>query len=144
MPTLIGIALWALIPGFIAKKKGRSFWGYYFLSFLITPLVTMIITACLKNISSESDNSSDSIIETASVPVAPEIEKSIPESTSIPAALQSTQSLSENSGTEVPVQVPVSRKIQYCRLCGFKLVDGSEFCSNCGNKIESADEGRIV
>ena len=47
--TIIGIALWALIPGFIAKKKGRSFWGYYFLSFVITPLVTMIITLCLKD-----------------------------------------------------------------------------------------------
>lgn len=48
--TLIGIALWALIPGFIAKKKGRSFWGYYFLSFLITPLLTMIIAAVRSNL----------------------------------------------------------------------------------------------
>lgn len=137
MPTLIGIALWALIPGFIAKKKGRSFWGYYFLSFLITPLVTMIITACLKNISGESDHSSDSVIETTSVPVAPEINKSMIESTSIPIALPSTPSLSENGGTEPPVQMPVSRRIQYCRRCGFKLINGSEFCSNCGNKIEN-------
>lgn len=137
MPTLIGIALWALIPGFIAKKKGRSFWGYYFLSFLITPLVTMIITACLKNISGESDHSSDSVIETTSVPVAPEINKSMIESTSIPIALPSTPSLSENGGTEPPVQMPTSRRIQYCRRCGFKLINGSEFCSNCGNKIEN-------
>jgi hypothetical protein len=140
MPTLIGIALWALIPGFIAKKKGRSFWGYYFLSFLITPLITMIITACLKNISGESDHSSDSVIDTTTAPVAPEINRSIPESTSIPAALPSSQSLSEDSGTEPKVQMPVIRKIQYCRRCGFKLIDGSEFCSNCGNKIESENE----
>ncbi|HUM84357.1 MAG TPA: zinc ribbon domain-containing protein [Lachnospiraceae bacterium] len=140
MPTLIGIALWALIPGFIAKKKGRSFWGYYFLSFLITPLITMIITACLKNISGESDHSSNSVIETTSVPVVPEINRSIPESTSIPAALPSTQSLNENGDTEPSIQMPVIRKIQYCRRCGFKLIDGSEFCSNCGNKIESEDE----
>ena len=46
--TLIGIALWALIPGFIAQKKGRSFILYYFLSFLISPLITIIITACQK------------------------------------------------------------------------------------------------
>lgn len=137
MPTLIGIALWALIPGFIAKKKGRSFWGYYFLSFLITPLVTMIITACLKNISGESDHSSDSVIETTSVPVASEINKSMIESTSNPIVLPSTPSLSENGGTEPPVQMPVSRRIQYCRRCGFKLINGSEFCSNCGNKIEN-------
>ncbi len=50
MEALIGIALWALIPGFVAKKKGRSFWGYYFLSFLISPLITMIITFCLSNL----------------------------------------------------------------------------------------------
>ena len=50
MEALIGIALWALIPGFVAKKKGRSFWGYYFLSFLIYPLITMIITFCLSNL----------------------------------------------------------------------------------------------
>lgn len=50
MEALIGIALWALIPGFVARKKGRSFWGYYFLSFLISPLITMIITFCLSNL----------------------------------------------------------------------------------------------
>lgn len=47
--VLIGIALWALIPGFIAKKKGRSFAAYYILSFVITPLITIIITLCLSN-----------------------------------------------------------------------------------------------
>ncbi len=51
MAQILGIALWALIPGFIAKKKGRNFWGWYFLSFLISPLITMIITLCLSNIS---------------------------------------------------------------------------------------------
>ena len=46
--TLIGIALWAIIPAVIANKKGRAGIGYFFLSFLITPLITMIITLCLK------------------------------------------------------------------------------------------------
>lgn len=31
------------------------------------------------------------------------------------------------------------RKIQYCRSCGSKLIDGSEFCSNCGTQIEKGD-----
>lgn len=137
--SLIGIALWALIPGFIAKKKGRTFWGYYFLSFLITPLITMIITVCLKNISGELNHSSDSVNEATSVPVAHEINGSIPDSTSTPIVLSNTQSLSENRCTEPPCQMLVCRKIQYCRRCGFKLIDGSEFCSNCGNKIESED-----
>ena len=140
MPTLIGIALWALIPGFIAKKKGRSFWGYYFLSFLITPLVTMIITVCLKTISGEPYHSSGSVIETSAVPVAPEISRSLHESTSSSVLLPSNQSLGENSVDEPIEQTPVARKIQYCRRCGFKLIDGSEFCSNCGTKIEKESE----
>lgn len=56
MEALIGIALWALIPGFVARKKGRSFWGYYFLSFLISPLITMIITFCLKNLNNVKED----------------------------------------------------------------------------------------
>ncbi len=61
--SIIGIALWALIPGFIARKKGRSFLGYYFLSFVITPLITTIITLCLSNLNAiekpEEVNSSE-------------------------------------------------------------------------------------
>lgn len=53
MTGLMGIALWALIPGFIAKNKGRSFFGYFFLSFLISPLITMIITICLSNLNED-------------------------------------------------------------------------------------------
>lgn len=61
--SIIGIALWALIPGFIARKKGRGFLGYYFLSFVITPLITTIITLCLSNLNAiekpEEVNSSE-------------------------------------------------------------------------------------
>ena len=46
--TVIGMALWALIPGAIAKKKGHSFAGCYCLSFLVSPLIATIIAACLK------------------------------------------------------------------------------------------------
>ena len=48
--SLFFVALWSLIPGFIAKHKGRSFAKYFFLSFLITPLITMIIALCVKNL----------------------------------------------------------------------------------------------
>lgn len=59
--AIIGIALWALIPGFIAKSKGRSFAAYYFLSFLISPLITMIIAICVsrRNIISSSGDISE-------------------------------------------------------------------------------------
>lgn len=68
--SIIGIALWSLIPGFIAKHKGRSFVGYYFLGFLITPLISTIVTICLSNLNKktskvpisvkQTDNKSDS------------------------------------------------------------------------------------
>ena len=54
MSTIIGIALWALIPGFIARKKGRSFAAYYLLSFVLTPLVTMLLTLFVKDLSERS------------------------------------------------------------------------------------------
>ena len=48
--SLTGIALWALVPGFIAAHKGRNFAVYYILSFLITPILTTIIVLCLSRI----------------------------------------------------------------------------------------------
>lgn len=53
MTGLIGTVLWALIPGFIAKSKGRSFFAYFFLSLLISPLLTIIITICLSNLNQD-------------------------------------------------------------------------------------------
>ena len=60
MAQILGIALWALIPGFVAKKKGRNFWGWYLLSFLISPLITMIITFCLSNIEENKETETTS------------------------------------------------------------------------------------
>ncbi|MBQ8136627.1 MAG: hypothetical protein IJ174_04260 [Clostridia bacterium] len=53
LATMIGVALWALIPGFIARKKGRSFAAYYFLSFLVSPLIAIIISCCVKNLNDQ-------------------------------------------------------------------------------------------
>lgn len=128
--SIIGIALWALIPGFIAKNKGRNFWAYYFLSFLITPLITMIITACLKNItntlsSSNQDRfSADNILSNYNHGNNGDV---------VPLE-------NHGSGIESINQNAISqriKKILYCRKCGYKLIDGSELCSNCGTKIES-------
>lgn len=130
MTALVGIALWALIPGFIAKKKGRSFWGYYFLSFVITPLITMIITLCLRNISLDAANEESlKLTEPTNTtglsgehrsfehPIDNEV-NSLPE---------------ENQSSDPICTIP---PIQYCRKCGFKLIDESDFCSNCGTPIE--------
>ncbi len=62
--TIAGFALFALIPGFIAKNKGNSFWVFYFLSFVITPVVTTVIVLCLKNRSTVNNtNNSDIVIQ---------------------------------------------------------------------------------
>ncbi len=47
--TIFGVVLWASLPGSIAKKKGYSFLAFFLLSLIITPLITTIITLCLKN-----------------------------------------------------------------------------------------------
>ena len=106
MEALIGIALWALIPGFVARKKGRSFWGYYFLSFLISPLITMIITFCLSNLNKTS------------------------EKTYLP---QEKTTITTN-------EVSFSDKVVFCRKCGEKLLERSQFCSKCGTEITRIGE----
>ena len=118
--SIIGIALWALLPGFIAKKKGRSFWAYYLLSFVITPLITTIITLCLSKIKEEEQPVVQSEVEVVERTIVAESTEIKPEEIS--------------SRSEVSNEVP--RKIMYCRRCGSKLIEGSEFCSSCGNKIE--------
>ena len=55
---------------------------------------------------------------------------------------ENKQDLSDQSMTEATadIQTPViPRKIQFCRRCGNKLVEGSKFCNNCGTKIEDED-----
>ncbi len=123
----IGIALWALIPGFIAKKKGRNFWGYYFLSFLISPLITMIITLCL---SKKDDNPllrrTESLNECKSCgyrakklfTVCPKCGK------------DTKQNIYLNEEPTIDVD-----QILFCRKCGEKLIESGKFCSKCGTQV---------
>lgn len=90
------------------KKEGKRFLGYYFLSFLITPLVTMIITACLKNISGESGYSNDNVIEATGVSETTEISRSLPDIKSAPKLLPSDQYLDEDCIEGPPVQIPIA------------------------------------
>lgn len=122
--SIIGIALWALLPGFIAKKKGRSFWAYYLLSFVITPLITTIITLCLSKIKEEEQPVVQSEVEV--------VERTI--------VAESTEIKTEEISSRSEVSNEVPRKIMYCRRCGSKLIEGSEFCSNCGISIEKEGE----
>ena len=58
--SVIGLLLWPLLPAFIAKKKGRSALGYYFLSWLISPLIVTIIVLCLRNLNDYSVSTTSS------------------------------------------------------------------------------------
>lgn len=44
---IILFLLFALIPGIIASKKGRSFIGWYIFSILLSPLIGLIVILCL-------------------------------------------------------------------------------------------------
>ncbi len=128
MPTLIGIALWALIPGFIANKKGRNFWGYYFLSFLISPLITMIITLCLS--------------KKTEIEYLEEYPNRITECKSCGYRDKNFFNACPKCGRyakqyvylneEIPTETD---KVRFCRKCGEKLIDNSQFCRKCGTEI---------
>lgn len=47
MGIVLLLLLLALIPGFIASKKGRSFIGWYIFSVLLSPLIGLIVVLCL-------------------------------------------------------------------------------------------------
>lgn len=50
---IIAVCLWALIPGAIAKHKGRSFIAYWALSLIITPLIAMFIVIAQQNLKND-------------------------------------------------------------------------------------------
>lgn len=123
--SLIWIILWALLPGFIAHKKGRNFWIYFLLSFFISPLITTIITLCLSKINTG--------LETVS---AAENQPKLARTANSTENYLSTNIGDNKNGTS---QMAINRnlsKVIYCRRCGKKLIEGSKFCSNCGNEIE--------
>lgn len=168
--TIIGIAIWALIPSFIAKKKGRSFFGYYFLSFLITPLATTIITICQKDRNKVNEGNpvnSDTKIEQDRQQIeleennSGEIDEDMKESvknnyvgiseiaTDNYTKETTVESKNENHDDRIKIdtmdsiasgmQKPEIEKetvLRFCRYCGFKLLENSEYCSQCGKKVQ--------
>lgn len=57
--SLVLAFLWAILCGYLATRKGRSFFGYFVLSFFITPLFTMILVACLSSLKDDVNGSKE-------------------------------------------------------------------------------------
>lgn len=50
--------LWALLPGFLAKGKGRSFWAFFLLG-ILSPLIVTIVVLCLKDRKTDAQSAED-------------------------------------------------------------------------------------
>ena len=116
MAQIIGIALWALIPGFVAKKKGRNFWGWYFLSFVISPLITTIITFCLSNVSENKD-----------IEVASSGSEEVGFCRKCGEPLIKSSKFCRKCGTEVLVEIDNTIPLQKCEMCD-KQTDHLTYC----------------
>ena len=128
MGTIIGVALWALIPGFMAKKKGRNFWGYYFLSFLVSPLISMIIVACLKNLNVSYDKK--------------HVEQHEKKENNSQEQVDDITSDGENDSNTTYHDLALADRdtLCFCRKCGNQLLKGAVFCNKCGFKVSFDDE----
>lgn len=152
---LIGLALWALIPGFIARHKGRSFWGWYFLSFLISPLLSMIITLFLSNKLQNSNTEQSCGTGAASVSTVRNQftiagkcvcnqcgEKLLEGSAFCHQCGARYVSAKENESSRedgvLPDKVAVDRSQEYaiCPHCGTRQLSNRSLCWNCGVTFE--------
>ena len=103
----VGVALFALIPGFIANAKGRSFWVHFILSFIFSPLLGTILVLCLKRVPTEQHTS-------------------VTYNNYYP-----TNHHPENSTPHTAKQ----KNVLYCSNCGAQIAEDSVFCCYCGSKV---------
>lgn len=149
--AIIALALLALIPGFIAKQKGRSFLGFFFLSFLTSPLISIIIALCVSNqayvycpkesiiVDEKTDHkdepqqlySSENISgwRCSCGRVRAKYESSCICGKSKFDVMNSTKTEASSETTATGSQ------ILFCRKCGEKLLPDSQFCGRCGTKL---------
>ena len=108
--SVLLVFVFSLIPALIAGSKGRNAVGYYILSLIISPLIVTIIVLCLKNLDDPRvtrtyDNSRNNENDAVNTTLASDSVNS-----------------SATCGNS-------------CEYCGSKLVEGDEYCSNCGAKV---------
>ena len=154
--SLVFLALWALIPGFIAKRKDRSFFWFFVLSFLISPLIAIIIASCVSNkrreyVPTESifvDDKTDHKDESQQLyssenssgwrcscgRVRAKYESSCICGKSKFDVMNSPKT--EAVSSETTAQLATDSKNLFCRKCGEKLLENSKFCRKCGAQVE--------
>ena len=123
--SLIGISLWALIPGFIAKSKGRSFAAFYFLSFLITPLLSMIITLFLRRNEGTDPNEQLDLTKRYICKACGSYS---------PEPLSRCPQCGDQSGYKdrySKIAVPIEKRFK-CRSCGAEFSERQDRCPSCG------------
>lgn len=154
--SLIFYIIWAIIVGSIARKKGRSFWGYFVLSMFTTPLIGTIVVVCLKNLNNNPGN----VIYTTAREVNTEPvynQNPVQQHTFIQqhtqAQPQPQQQVQAQPQQQTPLQQqiryqkaapepsvkqePQKKVVRYCSSCGSMPSDGGSTCNICGGKIIS-------
>jgi ribosomal protein L32 len=132
-----GILLWSLIPGFIAMAKGRSFWFYFLISLIISPLISTIIIICLSTIPEREaprPQSKPSIFQDTLQ------EKQCPTCGKLQMANRETCAFCGTSLIYVPIFIPASKdspakpapKIISCPHCGKTQTSNRTNCYSCG------------
>ena len=108
---LLGVSLvvyfaWALLPGFLAKSKGRSFWGFFALG-ILSPLVSTIVVLCLKDRKS-ADEEAEQIVFDAEAPAVLEVTESVADEDASAAMEDADAQAAENCDAAVADEKVVS------------------------------------
>lgn len=108
---LLGVSLvlyiaWALLPGFLAKSKGRSFWGFFALG-ILSPLVLTIVVLCLKDRKS-ADEEAEQIVFDTEAPAVLEVTESVADEDASAAMEEADAQAAENSDAAVADEKVVS------------------------------------
>ena len=108
---LLGVLLvvyfaWALLPGFLAKSKGRSFWGFFALG-ILSPLVLTIVVLCLKDRKS-ADEEAEQIVFDAEAPAVLEVTESVADEDASAAMEDADAQAAENCDAAVADEKVVS------------------------------------